>query len=97
VSHSGWLKTALESFQVLLLDQRGTGLSSPITPQALKLIDTDADKADFLRLFRCDSIVRDAEQIRTTLLGWYLFFFVVLVLVFLSFDYWPLVCVLNLN
>lgn len=60
----GWLDRALEEFRVLMLDQRGTGRSSPIgtlpdlTPQ---------QQADHLAHFRADSIVRDAEWIRRDL------------------------------
>ena len=59
-----WLDRALSEFRVLLLDQRGTGRSSPVgtlaglTPQA---------QADRLALFRADSIVSDAEWIRRDL------------------------------
>ncbi|MFM7969413.1 alpha/beta fold hydrolase [Aeromonas sp. A-5] len=34
-ANSGWLKRALQEFRVLLLDQRGTGMSSPISADAL--------------------------------------------------------------
>jgi pimeloyl-ACP methyl ester carboxylesterase len=60
----GWIDRALEDFRVLLLDQRGTGRSSPVgavpgaTPQA---------QADHLALFRADAIVRDAELVREAL------------------------------
>ena len=33
---SGWLGRALQEYRVLLLDGRGTGLSSPITAQTLR-------------------------------------------------------------
>jgi len=69
VSHSGWLKVALESYQVLLLDQRGTGMSSPITHGSLAAIGSSSLKADFLKFFRADSIVRDAEEIRKVFMG----------------------------
>jgi pimeloyl-ACP methyl ester carboxylesterase len=60
----GWLNRALEDFRVLLLDQRGTGRSSPIgTLPGL----TPAQQADYLAHFRADSIVRDAEWIRREL------------------------------
>jgi len=62
---SGWMKRALADYRVLLLDQRGTGRSSPVgseipgpTPQA---------QAEYLTHFRADSIVRDAELIRREL------------------------------
>src|SRR5438105_13219960 len=31
----GWLKRALQDYRVLLLDQRGTGRSTPVTAQTL--------------------------------------------------------------
>lgn len=61
---SGWLKEALKHFQVLLLDQRGTGLSTPATAQTLPLIGNPSEQADYLSFFRADSIVADAESIR---------------------------------
>jgi pimeloyl-ACP methyl ester carboxylesterase len=66
--NSGWLKRALTEFRVLLLDQRGTGLSTPITAQTLRHLSPQA-QADYLQHFRADNIVRDAEAIRKTLIG----------------------------
>jgi pimeloyl-ACP methyl ester carboxylesterase len=60
----GWLGRALEDYRVLLLDQRGTGRSSPIGSLPGM---THAEQADYLTLFRADSIVRDAEIVRTEL------------------------------
>ena len=65
-SHSGWLKRALEEYRVLLLDQRGTGLSTIISHQTLATMTPKA-QADYLAHFRADSIVRDAEAIRVKL------------------------------
>ncbi len=59
-----WLERALTDHRVLMLDQRGTGRSSPVgllpglTPQ---------EQADQLALFRADSIVEDAEVVRRRL------------------------------
>ena len=36
-SLGGWMKEAARSFRILMLDQRGTGLSSPVTRQTLPL------------------------------------------------------------
>ena len=58
----GWLDRALEDFRVLLLDQRGTGRSSPVG--SLPGMDPQA-QAEHLTHFRADSIVRDAEYIRS--------------------------------
>lgn len=66
VSHSGWIKRALTEYRVLLLDQRGTGLSTPVNATSLAHLD-DAGKADYLSHFRADNIIRDAEAIRAIL------------------------------
>ena len=63
LSNSGWLKRALEQYRVILLDQRGTGLSSPITTQTIQHLDP-IKQAEYLSHFRADNIVRDAESIR---------------------------------
>ncbi|QSX32247.1 alpha/beta fold hydrolase [Shewanella avicenniae] len=65
-ANSGWLKRALTEFRVLLLDQRGTGLSSPISYASLQQL-TPAQQAEYLQHFRADNIVRDAEAIRQQL------------------------------
>jgi pimeloyl-ACP methyl ester carboxylesterase len=62
---SGWLKRALRDYRVLLLDQRGTGRSTPVGPQIPGA--TPAEQAAYLSHFRADSIVRDAERIRRDL------------------------------
>ena len=54
----GWLDRALKDFRVLLLDQRGTGRSTPVSGR---------EPAEYLRHFRADSIVRDAECLREAL------------------------------
>ncbi len=59
---SGWMKRALRDYRVLLLDQRGTGRSTPVGPVIPG--DTAADQAAYLVHVRADSIVRDAEAIR---------------------------------
>ncbi|MEE1620184.1 alpha/beta fold hydrolase [Zafaria sp. Z1313] len=60
----GWLEEACKEFRVLLLDQRGTGLSSPATRQTLPLRGDPAAQAAYLARFRADAIVRDAELLR---------------------------------
>ncbi|MBA3539204.1 MAG: alpha/beta fold hydrolase [Deltaproteobacteria bacterium] len=62
---SGWMKRALADYRVLLLDQRGTGRSSPIGSELPG--DTPEAKAEYLMQFRADAIVHDAEQIRAEL------------------------------
>jgi pimeloyl-ACP methyl ester carboxylesterase len=59
-----WLERALEEFRVLLLDQRGTGRSTPAGDLAGM---TPQEQAEYLEHFRADSIVRDAELIRREL------------------------------
>jgi pimeloyl-ACP methyl ester carboxylesterase len=61
-----WLSRALEDFRVLLLDQRGTGRSTPVTHETLAG-RSPQEQADYLRHFRADGIVRDAEAIRAEL------------------------------
>ncbi|MEW6224945.1 MAG: alpha/beta fold hydrolase [Chloroflexota bacterium] len=59
---SGWMTRALRDYRVLLLDQRGTGRSTPVGPVIPG--ETAADQAAYLACFRADAIVRDAEWIR---------------------------------
>jgi pimeloyl-ACP methyl ester carboxylesterase len=68
-SVSGWLKRALTEFRVLLLDQRGTGRSTPATRQTLPLRGDPAAQAEYLSHFRADAIVADAELLRAQLAG----------------------------
>jgi pimeloyl-ACP methyl ester carboxylesterase len=59
-----WLERALRDFRVLMLDQRGTGRSSPI---GTSLPGSPERQADYIAHFRADSIVADAELIRQEL------------------------------
>ncbi|XP_042472942.1 proline iminopeptidase-like [Zingiber officinale] len=61
---SGWLKRACEEYRVILLDQRGTGLSTPLTVSSLSQFTTAAEMVEYLQHFRADNIVKDAEFIR---------------------------------
>ncbi|KAE8781337.1 proline iminopeptidase [Hordeum vulgare] len=61
---SGWVKKACEEYRVLLLDQRGTGLSTPLTTSSLSQITSAAEQVEYLKHFRADNIVKDAELIR---------------------------------
>jgi pimeloyl-ACP methyl ester carboxylesterase len=63
-SSSGWLERALQEYRVLMLDQRGTGRSTPVGDLPGR---TPEQQAEYLRHFRADSIVRDAEWIRAAL------------------------------
>ena len=62
-----WIKTATSQFRVILLDQRGTGQSSPITTSNLANKGGPEEQAKYLSFFRADSIVRDAEVVRKAL------------------------------
>lgn len=62
---SGWMARALADYRVLLLDQRGTGRSTPVGAEIPG--DTPAAQAEYLTHFRADSIVRDCEAIRREL------------------------------
>ncbi|MFH8463269.1 alpha/beta fold hydrolase [Streptomyces sp. NPDC017991] len=69
VGRQAWLGRALEEYRVLLLDQRGTGSSTPANRQTLPLRGGPREQADHLALFRADSIVRDCEAIRPAVTG----------------------------
>jgi pimeloyl-ACP methyl ester carboxylesterase len=60
----GWMERALREFRVLMLDQRGTGRSTPVGDLAGL---APAEQARRLAHFRADAIVRDAEWIRREL------------------------------
>jgi alpha/beta hydrolase fold len=62
-----WLVAATKHFRVLLLDQRGTGCSAPLRASSLAFIGTVDAQVDYLRHFRADSIVADAELFRRAL------------------------------
>ena len=63
----GWTKAAAKHFRILMLDQRGTGLSTPANRQTLPQRGDAIAQADYLTHFRADSIVADAELIRRSL------------------------------
>ncbi|XP_022980807.1 uncharacterized protein LOC111480091 isoform X1 [Cucurbita maxima] len=64
---SGWIQKACEEFRVILMDERGTGLSTPLTPSSMSQFQTAEDLANYLKHFRADNIVNDAEFIRIRL------------------------------
>jgi pimeloyl-ACP methyl ester carboxylesterase len=64
-SAPGWLDRALRDFRVLLLDQRGTGRSTPFGGDVAGR--PAGEIAAYLTHFRADAIVRDAEHIRREL------------------------------
>ncbi|KAJ5221292.1 Proline iminopeptidase [Penicillium citrinum] len=64
----GWVEPALtKGYQILFLDQRGTGLSSTITAGTLARQGDAIKQAQYLKHFRADNIVRDCEAIRKSL------------------------------
>ncbi|MDK8434920.1 MULTISPECIES: alpha/beta fold hydrolase [unclassified Brevibacterium] len=73
VGKGSWLARALEDFQVVMFDQRGTGKSSPIGCLEGRITGLDwageepADIAEALGRYRADSIVEDAEVLRAAL------------------------------
>jgi pimeloyl-ACP methyl ester carboxylesterase len=64
-----WLDRALDGYRVLLLDQRGTGRSTPANRQTLARLGDPRAQAAYLAHFRADSIVQDAELLRAALAG----------------------------
>ncbi|MEE1796192.1 alpha/beta fold hydrolase [Streptomyces sp. BE308] len=69
VGAEAWLGRAVREFRVLLLDQRGTGRSTPANRQTLPLRGGPREQADYLGHFRSDNIVRDCEAIRPQVTG----------------------------
>ncbi|QRV01897.1 alpha/beta fold hydrolase [Arcanobacterium phocisimile] len=59
----GWLGAALKRYRVVMLDQRGTGRSTPVDSGLLSQGNTH-EVAEYLSHFRADSIVEDAELLR---------------------------------
>ena len=66
---SSWLDRALSGYRVLLLDQRGTGRSTPVTRHTIAAWGSARNQARYLSFFRADAIVADAELIRRRLTG----------------------------
>jgi len=64
-----WLDRALNDYRVLLLDQRGTGRSTPANRLTLARLGSARAQADYLALFRADAIIADAELIRKQVTG----------------------------
>ncbi|WP_424215313.1 alpha/beta fold hydrolase [Streptomyces sp. BI20] len=69
IGRQAWLDRALRDHRVLLLDQRGTGLSSPANRQTLPARGGPEAQAEHLAHFRADAIVADAEAVRLALTG----------------------------
>ncbi|MDX2970726.1 alpha/beta fold hydrolase [Kribbella solani] len=64
----GWVGHALKTHRVVLMDQRGTGRSTPVSARRMASMPA-ADGAAYLACFRADSIVADAEHLRTRVFG----------------------------
>ncbi len=70
-----WVEWAVQRYRVVMLDQRGTGRSTPQDRRTLLPTGERPDTAtvrrlaEHLALFRADSIVDDAEALRRHLLG----------------------------
>ncbi|MFC6066374.1 alpha/beta hydrolase, partial [Streptomyces ochraceiscleroticus] len=64
-----WLRRALKDYRVVLMDQRGTGRSTPADRRTLAVHADAAAAAEYLGHFRADAIVRDAELLRRRLRG----------------------------
>jgi pimeloyl-ACP methyl ester carboxylesterase len=62
--------TALErGYQILYLDHRGTGYSTPVSTNMLNQLDGGEDaQVEYLRLMRQDNTVRDCESVRKALI-----------------------------
>ena len=68
ITKFGWIKKALNRYDILLLDQRGTGRSTPANFHTIG--DWGPKKqAAYLQHFRADNIVMDAEFIRNKMIG----------------------------
>ncbi|EEH64429.1 ribonuclease HI [Gleimia coleocanis DSM 15436] len=65
----GWVGQALKKYRVFILDQRGTGLSTRLDEGTLSAFGSPVQAAAYLKHFRADSIVRDAEIVRERLNG----------------------------
>lgn len=80
LSNSGFTKVLIEKgYQVFFMDQRGTGLSTPIEVNTFKSMVFEQEhedeytyvqrQIDYILKFRADSIVSDLEYFRKQLLG----------------------------
>ncbi len=69
VTESGWVAELAKSHRLILLDQRGTGNSTPLSAATITAQGTPEQQAQYLELFRADSIIADAEKIRQILLS----------------------------
>ncbi|WP_346843907.1 alpha/beta fold hydrolase [uncultured Rothia sp.] len=66
---SGWVHELSKTHRIVLLDQRGTGLSTPLSAPSILAQGSVREQEQYLELFRADSIIADAEVIRSYLLA----------------------------
>ncbi|MEV7610912.1 alpha/beta hydrolase [Microbacterium sp. NPDC089320] len=62
LGRDGWIDEALRDYRVVLVDQRGTGLSTPL--DAAIVAERGEAGGEYLACFRADSHVRDLEHVR---------------------------------
>ena len=68
-SIGGWIAELAKTHRVVLLDQRGTGMSSPLSARNITAVGDAQVQAEYTELFRADSIIADAEAVREVLLA----------------------------
>ncbi|MBM7050627.1 alpha/beta fold hydrolase [Rothia sp. ZJ1223] len=68
LNDGGWVGELSKTHRLVLLDQRGTGNSSPLSVKTLTGRGDTQAQALYAELFRADSIVADAEVVRDFLL-----------------------------
>lgn len=68
-SVSGWMSKLINDYRILLLDERGTGLSHALDATRVTAVGDASLQAAYLSCFRADSIVDDAESLRIALQG----------------------------
>ncbi|MFW0184894.1 alpha/beta fold hydrolase [Rothia sp. CCM 9418] len=64
LSDQGWVQELSKTHRLVLLDQRGTGLSTAFTAQTIQQGRSIEQQVAYCELFRADSIVADAEVVR---------------------------------
>lgn len=69
MTEAGEFRKFAREHRLLLLDQRGTGLSTPISAATVEDFQTTEEAVRYVKCFRAPSIVRDAELIRKALVG----------------------------
>jgi pimeloyl-ACP methyl ester carboxylesterase len=69
LTEAGEFRKFTRDHRLLLLDQRGTGLSTPVSTDTLMDFPSTEQAVAYLKCFRAPSIVRDAELVRKALLS----------------------------